>query len=172
MDHEEVHSLPRYLPKKPNYVDFKLALTDDAANAIRLFHDIGLLNTKPLQVGKGKVSPLNVLLHLLPSPAEIAGKIHGSAGVLVEIRGEKAGEPKVLRFHVVMTHDEAYEKHKTNGTSYLTGTPTAICSLMLAQGRIDNRGVIVPESLNAEMFLKEAPNFDLRVRMEEAKLNT
>jgi saccharopine dehydrogenase (NAD+, L-lysine-forming) len=170
MDHEEVHTLPQYLPKKPNFVDFKLALTDDTVNAIRLINSIGLLNSKPIKLGKVKISPLSVLLHLLPSPSHIAGKIHGSAGIMVEVRGEKSGEQKVLKFHVIMTHDEAYEKYRSNATSYLTGTPTAVCSLMLAHGRIENRGVIVPECLNAERFLDEAPGFDLRVQVEETKL--
>jgi saccharopine dehydrogenase (NAD+, L-lysine-forming) len=172
MDHEEVHSLPRYLPKKPNYVDFKLALTDETANAIRLFHEIGLLNPKPIRLGKVKISPLNVLLHLLPSPSQIAGKIHGSAGILVEIRGEKSGEQRILRLHVIVTHDEAYEKYGTNATSYLTGTPTAVCSFMLAKGEIENRGVIVPECLNAENFLNEASRFNLRVQMEDTKVGS
>jgi saccharopine dehydrogenase-like NADP-dependent oxidoreductase len=166
MDHEEVHSLPYYLPKKPNYVDFKLALTDDAANAIRLFHDVGLLGTNPISFGKAKISPLSVLLRLLPTPSQIGGKIHGSAGVLVEVRGEKSGRQTVVKLYVTMTHDEAYEKHRTNATSYLTGTPTAICALLLGQGRIENRGVVFPECLNAERFLGEAPGFDLRIEIE------
>jgi saccharopine dehydrogenase (NAD+, L-lysine-forming) len=169
MDHEEVHSLPYYLPKRPSYVDFKLALTDETANAIRLFHDTGLLNRKPMKLGNIKVSPLNVLLRLLPSPSQIAGKIHGSAGVLVEVRGEKSGEQQVVRSHVMMTHDEAYEKHRSNATSYLTGTPTAICALMLTQGRIENRGVIVPECLNVQQFLDEAPKYDLRIQLEKSE---
>jgi len=169
MDHEEVHTLPYNLPKKPNYVDFKLALTDDTASAIKLFHGIGLLNRKPMKFGKAEVSPLSVLLRLLPSPSQIAGKIHGSAGVLVEVRGEKAGGRQVVKLHVMMTHDEAYEKHGSNATSYLTGTPTSICALMLAEGRIENRGVIVPERLDAERFLGETPRYDLRVQLEKMK---
>jgi saccharopine dehydrogenase-like NADP-dependent oxidoreductase len=167
MDHEEVHTLPYYLPKKPNYVDFKLALTDDSANAIKLFHGIGLLDAKPMKFGKAEVSPLSLLLRLLPSPSQIAGKIHGSAGVLVEVKGEKAGEQQLVKLHVMMTHDEAYEKHRSNATSYLTGTPTSVCALMVAEGRIENRGVIVPECLDPERFLGEASRYDLRVQVEK-----
>jgi len=169
MDHEEVHTLPYYLPKKAGYVDFKLALTDETAGAIKLFHGVGLLNKKPMKFGKAEVSPLSVLLRLLPSPSQIAGKIHGSAGILVEIRGEKAGERHVVKLHVMMTHDEAYEKHMSNATSYLTGTPTAICALMVGEGRIENRGVIVPECLDAERFLGETSKYDLRVQVENMK---
>jgi saccharopine dehydrogenase (NAD+, L-lysine-forming) len=165
MDHEEVHTLPKYLPKTPKFVDFKLALTDDAANAIKLFHGIGLLNSKPIRIGKVTISPLSVLLRLLPSPAQIAGEVHGSAVVLVEVRGEKSGTEQVIKFHTTMTHEEAYEKHRSNATSYLTGTPTAICALMLGRGDIENRGVSVPECLNAARFLDEAPKFDLQVQM-------
>jgi saccharopine dehydrogenase-like NADP-dependent oxidoreductase len=169
MDHEEVHTLPSYLPKKPDYVDFKLALTDDTAAAIKLFHGVGLLNAKPMKFGSVEVSPLRVLLRLLPTPSQVAGKIHGSAGISVEVRGEKSGERWTVKHHVIMTHDEAYEKHRANATSYLTGTPTAICARLVAEGRVENRGVTVPECLNAESFLAEAPAYDLRVQFEEAR---
>jgi saccharopine dehydrogenase (NAD+, L-lysine-forming) len=169
MDHEEVHTLPFYLPKKPNYVDFKLALTDDGASAIKLFHGLGLLEQKPLQVGKVKVSPMSVLLSLLPPPAQIAGKIRGNAGILVEVRGEVAGVPHMHKLYARMSHDEAFTKHRTNATSYLTGTPAAVCALMIAEGRIENRGVIVPECLNAERFIEKARDFDIRIQMETSR---
>ena len=169
MDHEEVHTLPYNLPKKPNYVDFKLALTEETASAIKLFHGIGLLNAEPMKIGRAEVSPLSVLLRLLPSPSQTAGKIHGSAGISVEVRGEKAGGQQLVKLHVMMTHEEAYEKHGSNATSYLTGTPTAICARMLAEGRIEDRGVIVPERLDAEMFLDETVRYDLRVRVERKR---
>ena len=170
MDHEEIHTLPEYLPKKPNFVDFKLALTDETANAIRLFHGIGLLDPKPMKIGKAKTSPLSVLLQLLPPPSQIGGKIHGSAGVLVEVKGEKFGQQQMIKLYVTMTHDEAYEKYKTNATSYLTGTPTAVCAHLLAEGRVENRGVIVPECLNAESFLDEARKFNLQVQIEKSRM--
>jgi len=167
MDHDEVHTLPRYLPKRPNYVDFKLALTDETASAIKLFHGLGLLERKPMRVGNAKVSPLSVLLTLLPPPSQIAGKIRGNAGILVEVRGEVSGERCLHKLYATMSHDEAYGKFRTNATSYLTGTPTAVCALMLAAGRIENRGVIVPECLNAEMFIDEARMFGIRVQVEK-----
>ena len=170
MDHEEVHTLPLYLSKKPSFVDFKLALTDEAASAIRLLEGLGLLSRKPVQVGTVKVSPLSLLLRLLPPPSQTVGKIRGNAGILVEVTGETSGERVLHRLYVTMSHDEAYEKYRSNATSYLTGTPTAICALMLADGRIENRGVIVPECLNAETFIEEARKFDLEVQVEKARL--
>jgi saccharopine dehydrogenase (NAD+, L-lysine-forming) len=170
MDHEEVHTLPEFLPKKPNLVDFKLALTDDTASAIRLFHKLGLLRIDMIRVGKAKVKPLSVLLSLMPKPSEIAGKIHGNAGILVEAVGQIAGDRYALKLYAVMTHEEAYEKYRSNATSYLTGTPTAVCALMLAGGNIENRGVIVPECLNAEDFLDEARKFAIQVQVEKNRL--
>ncbi len=170
MDHEEVHTLPVYLPKKPNFVDFKLALRDETASAIKLFQGLGLLSRKLVRVGPVKVSPLSVLLHLLPSPSQIAGKISGNAGILVEIWGEASGKQCVQKLYSIMTHDEAYEKHMANATSYLTGTPTAVCALMLAQRRIESEGVIVPECLNPESFIGEARKFDLEIRIEKTEV--
>jgi saccharopine dehydrogenase (NAD+, L-lysine-forming) len=167
MDHEEVHSLPECLPKKPKFVDFKLALTDEAVSAIKLFQGLGLLSRKAVAVGKVKVSPLSVLLRLLPPPSRIAGKIHGSAGILVEAKGQVSGQPYTEKLYAMMTHDEAFEKHQTNATSYLTGTPTAVCAKMLSEDRFDERGVIVPEMLNPQSFIEEAKNFDLNVQIQK-----
>lgn len=169
MDHDEVHTLPQYLPKKPNYVDFKLALTNGMASAIKLFHGLGLLERKPMRVGTVKVSPLSVLLSLLPAPSQIAGKIQGNAGILVEVRGEVSGERCLHRLYATMSHDEAYGKFRANATSYLTGTPTAVCALMIAGGRIENRGVIVPECLDAERFIDEARMSDIQVQVEKTR---
>ncbi len=170
MDHEETYTLPKFLPKKPNYVDFKLALLDDAASAIKLFRDIGLLSKRPVKLGKVEVSPLHLLVSLLPTPSQVAGKIRGNAGLVVEVTGKGGGKRRRVRLYVTMTHEEAYEKYGANATSYLTGTPSAVCALMLAEGRIQNRGVIAPECLDAEMFLNETRKFDINVQVENTSL--
>jgi saccharopine dehydrogenase (NAD+, L-lysine-forming) len=170
MDHEETYTLPKFLPKKPNRVDFKLALTDDTASAIKLFRNVGLLNKHAIKVGRTKVSPLHLLVNLLPTPSEVAGKIRGSAGLVVETTGKQAGQPRCVRAYVTMTHEQAYGKYRANATSYLTGTPAAVCALMLATGRIKNRGAIVPELLDAGQFLDETRKFDINVQVENTPL--
>jgi len=131
---------------------------------------LGLLSRKPIAVGKVKVSPLSVLLRLLPPPSKIAGKIHGSAGILVEAKGQISGQLHIEKLYAMMTHDEAFEKYQTNATSYLTGTPTSVCAKMLAEDHIRERGVIVPEMLNAQPFIEEAKNFDLHVQIEKLRV--
>jgi saccharopine dehydrogenase (NAD+, L-lysine-forming) len=170
MSHEEVNSLPKFLPKKPNFVDFKLALTDETLSAIKLFRDIGLLNRTPIAVGEINISPLSVLVRLLPPPSKIGGKIHGSAGIMVEVKGEISGQPYVEKLYTMMTHEEAFEKYQTNATSYLTGTPTAVCAKMLGDGCIDERGVIFPEMLKPQPFIEEAKNFGLQVHIEKLRV--
>jgi saccharopine dehydrogenase-like NADP-dependent oxidoreductase len=169
MDHEEVHTLPRYLPKKPSFVDFKLALTDDAVSAIKLMQSLGLLERNPIKVGGVRISPLSVLLSLLPAPAQIGGKIHGNAGILVETKGEASGQQYTQKLYAMMTHDEAFEKYRSNATSFLTGTPTAVCAAMLAEGKIRNRGVVVPESLDAAKFIEQARGFGIQVQTEKTR---
>jgi saccharopine dehydrogenase-like NADP-dependent oxidoreductase len=88
----------------------------------------------------------------------------------VEVKGEVAGELYEDKWSVAMTHDEAYEKYRSNATSYLTGTPTTVCALLLAKGVIENRGVIVPECLNAEAFVEEARKLDLQIQVEKTRL--
>jgi saccharopine dehydrogenase-like NADP-dependent oxidoreductase len=111
-----------------------------------------------------------VLLRLLPPPSKIGGKIHGSAGILVEAKGEISRQPYVEKLYAIMTHDEAFEKYQTNATSYLTGTPTAVCAKMVGDGRIDERGVIFPEMLKPQPFIEEAKNFNLEVQIEKLRL--
>jgi saccharopine dehydrogenase-like NADP-dependent oxidoreductase len=84
----------------------------------------------------------------------------------VEVKGEVSGERRVQKLYATMSHEEAYEKHRSNATSYLTGTPTAVCALRLAEGRIEKRGVLVPECLDAEPFIQEARDFDINVQIE------
>ena len=41
------------------------------------------------------------------------------------------------------------------GTGYQTGVPAATAAVLLAQGRIAERGVLAPERLDPTMFLAE-----------------
>jgi saccharopine dehydrogenase (NAD+, L-lysine-forming) len=167
MDHDEIHTLPKHLPKRPNYVDFKLALTDEAASTIKLLQRLGLLERKPVRIGASKIGPLNLLLSLLPQPSQIAGKIHGNAGILVEVRGQASGRKCVYRLYATMSHEDAYSKYLTNATSYLTGTPTAVCALMVLRGQIQDRGVVVPENLDAASFIEESKRLDINTEIEK-----
>jgi saccharopine dehydrogenase-like NADP-dependent oxidoreductase len=74
------------------------------------------------------------------------------------------------KLYASMSHDEAFTKYHTNATSYLTGTPAAVCALMVAEGRIENRGVIVPECLNAQSFIERAKDFHIDIQTETTRL--
>ena len=67
--------------------------------------------------------------------------------------------PEIEKLGIFLPVIEAFAKYHTNATSYLTGTPAAVCALMVAEGRIENRGVLVPECLNAESFFEKAKKF-------------
>jgi hypothetical protein len=41
---------------------------------------------------------------------------------------------------------------------------------MVAEGGIENRGVIVPECLNAQSFIERAKDFDIHVQTETTRL--
>jgi len=148
VDHEEVDTLPRFLGKPVGYVDFKLALDEATVATLKLFRDLRLLEKGPV----GGPSPRKAILAAIPKPADLVGRIEGYAALLVEVAGEAEGERKVHTVYTILGHREASERYGTTGTGYLTGTPAAVGAILLASGRIRDRGVLAPESLDPQPF--------------------
>lgn len=155
VDHEEVYTLPRYLPKGVRYVDFKLALSDELINAIRLLKKIGMLKSRKLRVKNATVAPRDVLFALMPKPSEISRHIEGHASLVVETEGEIKGKKASLTLYTLMSHEEAHKLFRTNATAYLTGTIPAALASLIARDEIEEKGVIVPEQLDPEPVITE-----------------
>lgn len=148
VDHEEVDTLPRFIGKGVRYVDFKLALDAMTVQTLKLFRDLHLLGPGP----PGGPSPRKALFSALPKPGELAGRVDGYAAVLVEVTGEKDCLRIVRSVYAIMGHQEASEKFGATATAYLTGTGAAIGALLLASGKIKERGKLSPENLDPRPF--------------------
>ncbi|MCI4349973.1 MAG: saccharopine dehydrogenase NADP-binding domain-containing protein [Thermoplasmata archaeon] len=149
VDHEEVDSLPRFIGKGVRYVDFKLALDDPTVRTLQLIRDLKLF-----EVGTpGGPSPRRTLLGTLPRPGDLAGRIDGSAALVVEVTGEKGGRRTQVTLGTTLGHKEAFAAHQTTGTAYLTGTPAAAAALLLIDGEFAEPGLFPPESLPPAPFL-------------------
>ncbi|MCI4319643.1 MAG: saccharopine dehydrogenase NADP-binding domain-containing protein [Thermoplasmata archaeon] len=150
VDHEEVDSLPRFIGKGVQYVDFKLALDEGSVRTLKLIRDLKLFEHGP----PGGTSPRRTLLAALPRPGDLAGRIDGSAALVAEVSGVKDGCPTTFVLGTTLGHTAAFSQFGTTGTSYLTGTPAAAAALLLLDGDFQEPGLFPPESLPPAPFLR------------------
>jgi saccharopine dehydrogenase (NAD+, L-lysine forming) len=148
VDHEEVDSLPRFIGKGVEYVDFKLALDDNTVRTLQTLRDLKLLERgTPDAPG-----PRRAVLAALPKPVELAGKIDGHAALVVETTGEKSGKASVETLYTLLDHRRAAELYHATATAYLTGTPAAVAVLQMLSGQVGTPGMHPPEALDPKPF--------------------
>lgn len=148
MEHEEPVTLPRFIGKGVEYVDLKLALDDATVATLRSLHALGLTSEEPVALAGGRVSPMELLIAMMPQPADLAGRVEGHAMMVAEVEGISRGRRARHRLHCGLSHGEAHRKYGSTATAYSVGTGTAIFAGLLAAGRIPHRGVIAPEVLD------------------------
>jgi Saccharopine dehydrogenase and related proteins len=154
ISHEETLTLPRYLGKDIKYLDFKLALSRETYQIIKVILKLGLLRDDPIEVDGVMVSPKSVLLALLPKPVNFSN-IEGHEMLLVETKGIKDGRKVKNIGYVYLTHKEAYQKYNESATAYLTSLLPLIIVEMLNKGEINQTGLILPEMLDCEILLQK-----------------
>ena len=163
--HEETFLMSRFI-EGLEYADFRIAVDDEFARVAKVLRRIGMHSLKPVDVKGSKVRPLDVVVALMPRPVDLIGKVKGYAGLVVEVRGQKEGADKLVRVWTTMSHEEAFEKYRSNATGYFVGTGGAVAGEMLLSGEVDRNGVLVPEQLSAEKFISRLPEKGLKVREE------
>jgi saccharopine dehydrogenase (NAD+, L-lysine-forming) len=155
-DHEEVWTLPRFI-KGVRYVEFK-----HGSHRAPILKTLAQLfeSDEPIKVKDVEVAPIDVLLAVIPPPAELPEKIEAGevedaySCCVVDVEGEKAG----VKTHYTLSCpiDLRQTKERLPGgtpESILVGTPPAVGATMLAKGEIKVKGVIPPECLNPDPFL-------------------
>jgi len=155
LEHEEVQTLPYYIKKGVQYVDFKLALSDEFVSNVKLLKELGLLSTKPVSVKGAKVRPFDVFIATLPIPVSVASALSGHAGISIEVSGTFHGKGTKYILSTQMSHEEAYKRYKSNATSFLTGIVPAVYASTFAKGKVKQKGVIPAEMLDADLMLGE-----------------
>ncbi len=161
VDHEEVDSLPRFIGKGVQYVDFKLALDDATVAALR--------NFQALLSRGGSAEARRAWLAKIPKPADLTGVVDGHAVLVVEVVGTRDGE---RRRHILSTslgHREAASRYGATGTAYLTGTPAAVVAILLATGRVPRRGLLAPEQLDPEPFFRMLGQRGIPIRWKSSR---
>jgi saccharopine dehydrogenase (NAD+, L-lysine forming) len=172
LEHEEVQTLPYYIKKGVRYVDFKLALSDEFVNNVRLLKELGLLSTKPIDVKGVRVRPFDVFIATLPIPVSVASALSGHAGISVEASGTLHGKRTRYTLSTQMSHQEAYKRFKSNATSYLTGIVPAVYVSTFAKGKVKQKGVIPAEMLDADLILGELTRAGVRTNLTKSTEGT
>ena len=150
--HEETFLMPAFI-KGIKKADFRIAIDDNFARTANMLRKMGMHSLKPVDVKGVLVRPLDVVAAVLPRPVELAGKVKGYAGIVVEVIGEKNGKKTKIKMWTTMSHERAYELCKSNATGYLVGVGGAIATEMLIEGDVKEKGLLVPEQLPAEKFM-------------------
>ena len=174
VDHEETNTLPLFIGKGLQAMDFKIAIPEDLASALRVFQRFGLHRGRPIEVEvkstgeKVHVAPRDMLAALMPDPKSLAGKAKGAASLAVVVRGLKDGAKAGWMLWMMLDHQECYRKYGFNATAYPVGAPMAMATLMLGTGEISRRGAYPPEVLDPAPFLKHLPEYGILI--QEKKL--
>jgi saccharopine dehydrogenase (NAD+, L-lysine-forming) len=167
VDHEEVMTLPEYIGKGVRYVDFKLALSDEFVTVLRALKNVGLMDAKPLEIRGSKISPIEMLNSVMPAPATVSKTVRGHTGIVVEVKGKRRGSTVRYKLSTMASHTESYRRLHENGTSFLTGVVPAVFVRMLAEGKIRQKGVIPPESLDPSLILRELKHEGVETRVSK-----
>ena len=168
VDHEEVDTLPRFIGKGVQYIDFKLALDATTVQTLKLFRDLHLLERGP----PGGPSPRKALFAALPKPADLAGQVDGHGVILVEVTGVAGGEHITHTVYTMLGHREAFERFGATATAYLTGSGMAAGAILVANGTIRERGKLSPENLDPKPFFPLFRRFGLEIREQVRRERT
>jgi saccharopine dehydrogenase (NAD+, L-lysine forming) len=171
IDHEEVMTLPEYIGKGVKYVDFKLALTDECVAILQVLKKLGLMDDKPIEIRGSTIAPLELLNSVIPTPVSVAKTVRGHTGIVVEVKGKKRNAAVTYKLSVVVSHAESYRTLHENGTSFLTGAVPAVFIRLLAEGKIRQKGVIPPETLDPYPILRELAQEGIDTHVSRTELS-
>jgi saccharopine dehydrogenase (NAD+, L-lysine-forming) len=155
VDHEEVMTLPEYIGKGVKYVDFKLALTDECVAILHTLKKLGLMDSHPLEIRGSRIAPIELLNAAMPTPTSVSKTVKGCTGIVVEVKGRKGDTTVTYKLSTMASHSDSYRRLHENGTSFLTGVVPAVLVRLMAEGKIKQKGVVPPESLDPAPILGE-----------------
>lgn len=150
--HPEPVTIPRYLPGLRN-VTCKggIAGLDEAVGALRA---LGLTSNDPITIDGVAIAPRRFamrLLDALPAPDPLP---EPKSGLKVIVRGRKDGAPLAVELEVV----------RPTRMSPLTGIPTAVGALLVAQKQVLAPGVTAPEGVfDTTLFLAELESHGVEI---------
>lgn len=168
-NHDETYFMPMGIPTLKE-ASFNIGIDDRFAHAAEIFRKWGLLSKEPMDIKGVKVRPLDVVAAMLPPPSAFADKVKGDCCFTVNVLGEKDGRKTLVKVWTMISHEKAYERYRTNGGAYFVGTGGAVATEMLIDGQVQEKGIVIPEQLAAEDFMRRLREKDIDIREEIHKL--
>ena len=165
VDHEEQETLPTYigevLGKGCEYCDFKIGLGDEYVDAIKTIGKLGLDSPNKVNVKGVQVSPRDVVAAVLPDPATLGDRAKGDLAHGTITKGVKDGKEEGYYIYTSMNHQDCWNKYEHSATAYTVGAPLAIGAILLARGKIGQKGVFPPEMLDPQPVIDMLPEFGM-----------
>lgn len=150
--------MPSILSSRPQLLDFteKTVRWPGHWQGIATLKECGLLDLEPVDVEGQRVVPRQLLLALLGPRLRPRTGEHDVCVMLNTIEGTKNGRPAKVEYHL---WDEGQPELGLSAMMRITGFPAALGARLLAQGVIQQRGIIPPEDAITgevyEWFLRE-----------------
>lgn len=144
-------TLPYTYQGKVGNMDYKTIRYPGHGHKVWCLMKLGLMSSDPIDVEGKKVRPRKMLETLLEKNLPPAGKDVTLIRIMVE--GWKGTESRNIEYEIIDYFDET-----TGLTSMMrtTSFPAAVTAMMMADGRISERGVLTPERcIPPELFMKE-----------------
>jgi len=96
--------------------------------------------------------------------------VEGYSCVGTEVRGTKDRKRVEYFVYTMDSHRDAYEKYGYSLTLVQTGIPPALAARLLVTGKIPERGVMMPEALNPEIFMDNLSREGLPIFIERREV--
>ncbi len=171
--HEEGVSLgihPPFVEKGVKYSVFKYSISDKVYHVAKSIDLLNLDTWKKVKVDGVEVTPIRVATANLPKPAQLGATVDGYSCVGTEVRGTKERKRVEYFIYTMDSHRDAYEKWGYSLTVVQTGIPPALAAKLLVTGKLKERGVMMPESLDPEAFMENFSREGLEIFVEKREV--
>jgi lysine 6-dehydrogenase len=159
-----ISTLPWALEGRVQKLDYKTVRYPGHWPRIAFLKEIGLLETKPVRVGRTTLPPRDVLAALL-GPVLDHPETRDVIVLRIRARGTRSGEAVTRQFDILEIGDEP---PGLTAMMKLTAFPTAAVALALGRGSLRGPGVIAGESaVDAEAMIAHLKSRAIRVLLTE-----
>ncbi|MHA1135722.1 MAG: saccharopine dehydrogenase family protein [Candidatus Thorarchaeota archaeon] len=133
-------TLPHTYLGKVNELDYKTIRYPGHGHKMWCIMKLGFMDSKEIEIDGIKIAPRRVLEKMLEKNLPPSGK--DATLIRTTVEGWKGTEARIVEYQVIDLFDDA-----TGLTSMMrtTSFPAALTALMMADGRITERGVLTPE---------------------------
>jgi len=171
--HEEGVSLglyPPFVEKGVRYSVFKYTLSDKVVSLAKSLALLEMDTWKKVKVDGCEVSPVRVACANLPKPATLGATADGYSCVGTEVRGTKDGKRVEYFIYTMDNHHDTYERYGYSLTVIQTGIPPALTARLLVEGKIPERGVMMPEAIAPDALMDNFSKEGLKIYIEKREV--